>query len=70
MIKVSLLHRTSMEVIVGVGVNVNINNNNYEEIQLDSVEISYHFVNIIPTNHNFLDRNTHLGGKLCNLNLM
>ena len=49
------------------GVSGNLNNNNDEEMQVEYGEISYHIVNIIPTNLDFLDRNTHLGGQLCNL---
>ena len=49
------------------GVNGNLKNNNNEEMQVDYGEIGYHIDNIIPNNRDYLDKNTHLGGKLCNI---
>ena len=59
-----------MEIIglgLWLGLNENINNKNDEEMQFDSGWISYHIVNIIPSNRNLTDRNTHIGGQLCNI---
>ena len=49
--------------IVNNGTNQNSHNNNSsnEEVQVDAGEILYHFVQIFPTNHDFLDSNTILG---------
>ena len=51
----------------GVGTVSGSNNNNTnvdEDIQVESGEISYHIVHIIPTNKDFLDPNTRLGLRL------
>eukprot|EP00957_Ditylum_brightwellii_P097277 7408547-Ditylum_brightwellii.AAC.1 len=52
--------------IVNNDINQNSHNNNSsnEEVQVDAGEISYHFVQIFPTNHDFLDSNTILGQQL------
>ena len=52
---------------INYGGNINGNakstNNNIsnDDIQVDSDDISYHFVHIAPTNHDFLDYTTGLG---------
>eukprot|EP00957_Ditylum_brightwellii_P023713 1789437-Ditylum_brightwellii.AAC.1 len=45
-------------------IGINRNSNNNEELQVDTGDISYHFVHIVPTNHNFLDYSTSLGQHL------
>ena len=47
--------------------NTNHNNNNESAVQVDAGDISLHIVNIIPTNRDFLDNTTALGGRLHNL---
>ena len=60
MIKVSLLLTN--------GQNANYNNNNEDAaVQVGSGELSYHVVNIIPKNRDFLDTTTDLGSQLNNL---
>jgi hypothetical protein len=45
----------------------NYNNNNDEAAQVDSGELSYHIVNILPTNRDFLHRHSQLGRELNDL---
>eukprot|EP00957_Ditylum_brightwellii_P066345 5036071-Ditylum_brightwellii.AAC.1 len=44
--------------------NNNNNNNIDEDIHVDSGEISNHFVDLTPTNQDFLDNSTVLGSRL------
>ena len=44
--------------------NNNNENNRSDDLQVDSGEISYHFVHIFPTNRDFLDPTTTLGHQL------
>lgn len=47
--------------------NGNYNNNNDDAAQVDSGELSYHIVNILPTNRDFLHRHSQLGRELNDL---
>ena len=42
----------------------NSNNNNQDDMYVDSGEISYHIVQVIPTNQDFLNKNSVLGMEL------
>ena len=40
------------------------NNNNQEDVYVDSGDISYHIVQVLPSNKDFLDPTTELGKEL------
>ena len=61
---------TDKSMITAVALNSTSNqnyNNNQETVHVDSGDISHHIVQIIPYNHDFLDKNTELGQKLHDL---
>ena len=60
----SLIAARNLNGLNGGGNIGNNNNNNQEDMYVDSGEISYHIVQVIPTNEDFLDKNSALGMQL------
>ena len=61
---------TDKSMITAVALNTSSNpsyNNNPETVHVDSGDISHHIIQIMPNNHDFLDKNTELGKQLQDL---
>ena len=61
---------TDKSMITAVALNPLLNsnyNNNTEDVHVDSDNISHHIVQIIPHNHDFLNKNTELSRQLNDL---